>query len=396
MAVLFAEGFTGAPVPTSNTTWGWGPANGVYSLGWTLSAFVAGTSGVSATDGAIIAAIEPDPVFGERRQLRLAKANASYTNTLIQQAIKPLPRASEFQKIIIGMTATLDFTSSQNKNRWLYIGNQVGVPNSAYTAAQMNNLDGALALIRFTGDTIGSTGGTGLFPQNQNGPSIDLPNLAVGTFAHIEIMIEKDVPRTRVYIDGTLVSDAQRVPTTFSGFSVGQWIQTGAGGVANAKYSNIYVLGMDANHTARLGPAARILEVAPPGDMDVQWKRPDGYATNAEVMGQMFNVINPAYLAASKVGDYDVYSAPSAVAANAVQVFGAGIKVNAMTMAAGTHTIKPVVKTATGVHEVGSESTLLLGTLTPIFADTSVNPDTNAVWTPSAVNVAGFGVKLKS
>ena len=398
MAVLFAEGFTGAPVTTGLTagaSWEWGPNNGIVSLGWQLNAFYNGTVGtIGLTDNNVIASVEPDPIFADRRQLRLSKNLSASTITLIQQAIMPLTRASEFQKIVIGMTATLDSTSGTNGNTWLYIGSQEIVPSSTLTLAQWAARDGAIALIRMP---LTAGNGDAYFPQTQSAAAVAIPNLAKGTFAHIEVLIEKGVPRTRVYVDGSLVSDAPRVPSTFTGFTVGQWISAGAAGVHNAKYSNIYVLGIDGIHTGKLGPAARVLETPPPGDIDVSWQRPDSYATNAEVLGQMFNQQSPAYLAAKKVGDYDLYKAPSAVAANAAQIYGAGFRINAMTMAAGTHTIRPVVKTATSaVTEVGNEVTLQLGTLTPYFVDASANPDTGALWTPSAVTASGFGIKLKS
>lgn len=395
MSVLFAEGFTGTPVTVSNAagaSWVWGPTNGLYKLGWSLAARYNGTTGGISDDNNVIAAVEADPVFADRRQLRLSKNNTASTITLIQQAIQPVPTFSTSQKIIIGMTATLDTTTNAATNIWLVIGNQAEVTSSTLTTAAMNQLDGLLAMLRFDNDGTAQ----GLFPQNQNGAAVTIPNIVKGTFAHIEMIIEKDVPRTRVYINGNLVSDAPRVPSTLTGISLGQWVQTAIGGVHNARYSNIYALGMDAVHTARLGPAARVMEVTPPGDMEVHWTRPDGYASNAAVLGQLFNAPSPDYLAASNVGDYDVYNAPSAVAANAVKVYGAGLRVNAMTMAAGAHTLKPVVKTATGVHEIGNEAALQLGVLTPIFVDASVNPDTNAIWTPSAVTASGFGMKLKS
>lgn len=392
MAVLFAEGFTGAPVTTGLTagaSWEWGPNNNIVSLGWQLNARYNGTNGaISLTDNNIIAAVEPDPVFGDRRQLRLSKNLTGSVITLAEQVIQPIPDASKFQKIVVGMTAMFTTTNAAHNSTFLIIGGTTLFTSSTGSYPGTDNL----VQINFGANDTAYA----YFTQSGAGGATVLPTVKRGQFFHFEALIEKDVNRTRIYIDGELKAD-YAYAMQFNGLGLTQLITSGATGVHDCKFSNIYVLGLDTLHTGKLGPATRVMEVAPPGDMEVQWQRPDSYATNANVLAQMFGKPSPDFLAAKNVGDYDVYNAPSAVAANAAQVYGAGIRINAMTMAAGTHTIKGMVKPASSsATEVGSEFTLQLGALKPYFVDVSVNPVTNALWTPSEVTVAGFGVKLKS
>jgi len=377
MAVLYAEGFSSLPRASS--------ALGVTSLttlGYTPQVLNNGSSNVT-TNTAWQAAIEPDPTFGDRSRITMKCTNNAYT--WIASLRKSLDTRG-FNKFVIGFVGRVESPSVSAAVR---LAITPGLPASSTTLpADM------LAYVNIPLD--GTTKGTVAGPGTAAFPIDVVKNQEF----HMEVLIEDDVDRLRVYIDGVLKVDVTYTANFASatgGFTLSAWLPFTIANVSTGgAFSNIYVLGIDAVHTGTLGAAARVLEIAPPGDMDVQWKRPDSYATNAAVMAQMFNSASPDYLAASNVGDYDVYSAPSAVAANAVQVFGAGIKINAMTMAAGSHTIKPVVKTATGVHEIGTEAPLQLGVLNPIFVDASVNPDTNAIWTPSALTASGFGMKLKS
>lgn len=377
MAVLYAEGFSS--LPRASSAFG---VTSLTTLGYTPQVLNNGNSNVT-TNTAWQAAIEPDPTFGDRSRITMKCTNNAYN--WIASLRKPLDTRG-FNKFVIGFVGRVESALTTASVR---LAITPGLPTtSASLPADML----AYVNIPLDGTTKGYVAGYGTAPF-----TIDVVK---NQEFHMEVLIEDDVDRLRVYIDGVLKVDityTANFASATGGFTLSTWLPATMANVSTGgAFSNIYVLGIDAVHTGTLGAAARVLEIAPPGDMDVQWKRPDSYATNAAVMAQMFNSASPDYLAASNVGDYDVYSAPSAVAANAVQVFGAGIKINAMTMAAGSHTIKPVVKTATGVHEIGTEAPLQLGVLNPIFVDASVNPDTNAIWTPSALTASGFGMKLKS
>ena len=378
MAVLHAEGFSAVPrasTPFSTTA--------LLSLGYTPKVLYNGTLDATATSSYQLA-VAADPTFGDRSRITMLVTQNAYTWVA---SVKKNLDTRGFGKFVIGCVCRSETVGTTLTTQLIISGPTAFTSSNALTAD-------AFAVVTIPND--GTTKGTIAFGT---GTAVAI-DVVKGQEFHVEILVEDDVDRVRVYVDGILKLDNSWTGTfaqqaggvTLSSRLPAVTANTAAGGA----FSNFYVLGVDAVHTGILGAAARVLEIAPPGDMDVHWKRPDSYATNAAVMAQMFNSSSPDYLAASVVGDYDVYSAPSAVAANAVQVFGAGMKINAMTMAAGSHTLKPVVKTATGVHEVGTEAALQLGTLTPIFVDASVNPDTNAIWTPSALTASGFGMKLKS
>lgn len=379
MAVLFAEGFSG--VPRASTTFN---ATPLASLGYIGKAFSNGTTDVSG-NSSWQAAVVPDITFGDRN--RITMISTSNASRWMAQLRKPLD-TSGFTKFVIGFVARAESTATTTDTVRIMLTAGAPITSSDMPADVL-----AYVIAPLDGATKGFVKGkdTASFP-------IDVVK---GQEFHFEALIEEDVDRLRIYIDGVLKVDTTYTGTFASasgGFSLVTWVPLAltTTSATGASYSNLYVLGLDEVHTGTLGPAARIIEVPPPGDMDVHWARPDSYATNAAVLAQAFSEGAPDYLAASNVGDYDVYAAPSAVAANAAQIFGAGFKVKAMTMASGTHTLKPVVKTASGVHEIGKEAALQLGVIQPIFVDASVNPDTNAVWTPSAVSVSGFGIKLKS
>lgn len=377
MAVLFAEGFTG--VPRGSASFSATPLASLGYIGKVLFNGVSDQSGNTSWQAAVV----PDITFGDRSRITMLSTNNG--SPWIASLRKSLDTRG-FNKFVIGFVGRVESASVSAAIR---LAITPGLPASSTTLpADM------LAYVSIPLD--GTTKGTVAGPGTAAVP-IDVVK---GQEFHFEVLIEEDVGRLRIYIDGVLKVDVTytaKFASATGGFTLSTWLPFSITNVSTGgAFSNIYVLGIDDVHTGTLGPAARIIEVAPPGDMDVHWTRPDSYATNAAVLAQAFSEGAPDYLAASNVGDYDVYAAPSAVAANAAQIFGAGFKVNAMTMASGTHTLKPVVKTASGVHEIGKEAVLQLGVIQPIFVDASVNPDTNAVWTPSAVSVSGFGIKLKS
>lgn len=355
------------------------------AMGYTMKVVNNGTN-VVTTNASWAVEIAADAIFADRNRM-LMRCNF-HNYSWMAQALKPTDTRG-YQKFVIGCVAESMLSTAGEIVQVILSGpasitSSNAPPTDFFIAVNVPN-DGSKASYVYPGQAT----------------PVPIDNITEAKPFHIEVFVEEDVDRARVYIDGTLVADYSYTGTFASqngGFSmVARLPYPTTNTMVGVYFSNVYFLGVDSVHTGILGPAARVLEVAPASDMDVSWKRPDGYATNAEVMGQMFNQSSPAYLAAGSVGDYDVYGAPNAVAANAVQIFGAGVKVNAMTMAGGTHTLRAVVKTPTaGVTEVGPETTLQLGALKPSFSDISTNPDTGAVWTPSAVTAAGFGMKLKS
>lgn len=386
MAVLYAEGFTGVGRGSSSPV---APAASfiLSSLGWEATALYNGSSVVGDTDTNHSATVEADPIFATRNRLSAKATLVSAVSSYIQQYRMRLDTRG-YTKFVIGMVFSMDSTTNTS-GAFQFI---VGGPDAWTTT-------GATAPNQFIGLNIPDNGGDGFAWMFWGAGGPTTPLIKKGKTTHIELLIETDVQRVRVYLDGTLVGDAPysgAFASSAGGFSVLMRTQAQLISTVTMKVSDVYLLGLDSLHTGLLGPATRVMEIAPTGDMDVEWKRPDNYATNAQVMSQTFNNTSPAYLSAREIGDHDIYAAPSAVAANAGKVFGVGMKINAMTMAAGTHTIKPVIKNGSGIHEVGKESVLTLATPKMIFSDLSVDPDTNALWTPAAISAAGLGYKLKS
>lgn len=389
MTVLYAEGFTGIARGSRNFVEG--NTDPLFKLGWYLQGRYTGSNALSP-DGNVRTQINADPIFAARNVYTMAKTGNSTVDFFTQA--RKLVDTRGYDKFVFGGMVQTDtvgtdqsirvtlggptiWASSNSAFPWGDTFAQLIIPNNGAQGQVQNVINGSMAL----------------------SPSTELVK---GKPIHFEFLIEVDVKRLRLYLNGILSLDTS-LPANYvfaqqnGGISlISHNYPATTASPFSTTWSNIYLLGLDAVHTGILGPATRIMEIAPSGDMDVHWSRPDGFATNAEVLSQTFDNTAPAYLAARDVGDYDVYNAPSAVAANAAKIFGVGMKMNAMTMATGTHTVKPVVKTASGVQETGKEATLTLAVPTPIFADLSVNPDTNALWTPAAISAAGIGFKLKS
>lgn len=377
MAVLFAEGFTG--VPRANQVLS---ASSLAKLGYTLKAFNNGTSDVTA-NGAWTANVAADPVFADRNRMALQSTNNSYP--WAAQA-RMLLDTTGFEKFVIG------FTMETFSNTAL-----------ATTATQVVLSGPAL----WTGTTLPADAIVGIHAINDGvsdggsfkpGGSVEnIPGLVKGKLVHVEALIEQDVDRIRVYVDGVLRQDYTYTGTFASvngGFSLVTRFFTGqANTLSGAWFSNVYMLGVDATHPGILGPATRILEVAPQTDKDVEWKHPDAYASNAAVLQQYFDAANPAYLTTGGPAT-DLYGGLDAVGQNAAAVHGAVFKMQAMTMAEGTHTLASAVE-YNGTESIGTkEYPLTLATLNNFVMDVSKNPVTNARWTPQEIANAGFGFSL--
>lgn len=381
MAVLHMEGFTGIPRATSNFVAG----NALESLGWIVNGRYSGTNPVVA-DGNVVSTIEADPVFATRNQLSLNKTNPTAVSNYIKQIVKPLD-TSGFEKFVIGgmfMVTTADTTANSN---YFCIGDQTLWPSSSGSfplanifvqfAVPNNGADGII--YRGTGEVVGTT-----------------PLLKKGKWTHFELLLEQDVDRIRGYLDGTLVYDVTWTGTFASvngGVGFTDLRLNPTTGPDQTKISNVYVLGLDALHTGRLGAGARVLEVVPSADLAVQFSRPSSYASNAAVLAQMFNSTTADYLTAGDPAT-DLYTGIDAVAANAAQVYGAMVKVNAMSMADGIHTIAAAAKSGATNWVASKTYPLTLGIIKPIGMDVSRNPATNALWTPAEIAAAGIGFRL--
>lgn len=374
MAVLFAEGFTGVPRGSAMLS-----VSPLAKLGYDLKARL-GTSGDATSNSAFAVQVAADPVFADRNRAVLSSTNNG--SPWLSQMRMPLDTRG-FEKFVIGFTAeTLSLATAQT----------VQVVLSGNTPATTTALPADTIVAVIVPNDGVSPGGA-----YDGTTSTPLPNVAKGKLMHIEALIEQDVDRVRIYVDGVLVCDYTYTGTfakADGGFSlIARWPTAQANGSSGVYFSNVYMLGVDATHPGILGPATRILEVAPQTDKAVEWKHPDAYASNSAVLQQYFDAANPAYLTTGGPAT-DLYGGLDAVGQNAAAVHGAVFKLQAMTMAEGTHTLASAVE-YNGTEAIGTkEYPLTLATLNNFVMDVSKNPVTNARWTPQEITNAGFGFKL--
>lgn len=379
MAVLFAEGFTGVPRASTplNTT-------SLTKLGYIFKAFNNGTSDVTS-NASWNAQVAADPVFPDRNRMALQSANSTYQWEA--QARMPIDTTG-FDKFVIGFTAeTFSATALSTTFTQIMLTDNTQITTS-------NALPGGL-IVGVSVNNDGVTAGS-VFHDTAGG-STPLASAMKAKLMHIEALIEQDVDRIRVYVDGVLVQDYTYTGTfakTDGGFSLIARYPVGqANALTGVWFSNVYVLGVDAVHTGVLGPATRILEIAPQTDKAVEWKRPDAYASNAAVLQQYFDTATPAYLTTGGVAT-DLYAGLDAVGQNAAAVHGVAFKLQAMTMAEGDHSISSAVSYSSSQAIGAKEYPLALGVLNTFVMDMSKNPATNARWTPQDIANAGFGFKL--
>lgn len=391
MSVLFAEGFTGIArgtdgFPGTNVIANM-PNHRLYKLGWAPFSVYNGTSVGSSTAQVII---EADPVFGDRNRMDLKK-NSPGGWTWLQFMTQALD-TSRHDKFVIGFmcqTINTDVAAGRGISVAVFDGNaQTTLPTNAATTP-------ANLLCRFR---LPNDGAPGVAMSAAGTETTTSDQLKVGVDVHYEILIETDVQRLRAYANGILVLD---VPYTGAfksraGFALGMWTGTNSvdgTGTVDMKFSNVYALGIDTVHTGKLGPATRILEMAPPSDKTVEWNRPDGFASNAAVLQQLFDNASPKFLSTGGPAK-DLYTGFDAVAANAGELYGVSFRVRAQTMADGTHLLKGLVSSGTSELESANAATLQLANPANFSFDASVNPATGQKWTISQLTTAGIGMKL--
>lgn len=380
MAVLFAEGFTGVPRSGGVTL----SLSSLAKLGYVLKAFNNNTSDVT-NNSSWLTNIVADPVFADRNMMGLYSTNSTYQWEA--QARMPLDTTG-FEKFVIGFTAyTFSAATLATTFVQIMLTDNTQITNS-------NSLPAGLIV----GISVPNDGATAasVFHNTADG-STPVEGVVKGKLMHIEALIEQDVDRVRVYVDGVLVQDYTYTGTfakADGGFGIIARYPVGQANTGTGVYfSNLYMLGVDATHPGILGPATRILEVAPQTDKAVEWKHPDAYASNAAVLQQYFDAANPAYVTTGGPAT-DLYGGLDAVGQNAAAVHGAVFKMQAMTMAEGTHTLASAVE-YNGTEAIGTkEYPLILATLNNFVMDVSKNPVTNAKWTPQEIANAGFGFSL--
>lgn len=380
MAVIFVDGFTG--VTRKNT--------GVFSsttlgpLGYASVGYYGVGVIPEGTAAAGSFAIEADPTFASRNILRMYRQYTGNTN-LVLQAIQEMD-TSGFQKYVVGFMMRLDTADTSSTETYIGVGVKARFVSSSYSTSSDN-------LIQF--GVRGDPNANGTIYATRTGGSTSSSVVKKGQDIHVELLIEDDAKRCRVYLNGVLAYDYTlnvAYGSTAGGLSF--HMMTSGTALKTLTISNVYLLGLDTVHTGILGPATRVLEVPPTADASVQWDRPDTFQSNAAVMQQYFDNASASYLTAGDVGATDLYVGPNAVAANAVQVYGAAFKVNASSMVEGVHQL--VGSSASG--GVAGDSTrpvtLNFAVAKPVVLDVSVNPKTNQAWKPAEISAASIGFKL--
>lgn len=393
MSVLFAEGFTGIArgtdsFPGTNVIANM-PNHRLYKLGWApFSLYNSTTVGSTLAQGII----EADPVFGDRNRLDIKK-NSSGGWTWLQFVTQALD-TSRHDKFVIGFMC--QYLNNNNVSAAYGMSVAVFDGNAQTTLPTTSATTPANLLCRFRLPNDGVTAGVAMSAAGTETTTSD--QLKAGADIHYEILIETDVQRLRAYANGILVLD---VPYTGAfksraGFGLGMWsgpAATDGNGTIDMKFSNVYALGIDTVHPTKLGPATRILEMAPPSDQTVEWNRPDGFASNASVLQQLFDNSAPKYLSTGGPAK-DLYTGFDAVSANAGELYGVSFRVRAQTMADGTHLLKGLVSSGTSELESANAATLQLANPINFSFDASVNPATGQKWTVSQLAAAGIGMKL--
>lgn len=223
----------------------------------------------------------------------------------------------------------------------------------------------------------------------------------------LEVEIDTDDNLVRVWADDLLIVDsafgvgvlaaAKAVYDSGPGIMVGRY---GSTTLPIASIRDVYCLEVDAVAPfLRLGPTTQVIGEVPTDDADVDFTRPGGYASNAEVAALPVVPSPPDFLTADQVGQTDFYGVTgSEVAAAASQVYAIGVKTQVANFAAAAHTIGAVVRSGV-VPVTGTEP---LGAVSPgtgyvnrsaYFAE---NPDTLAAWTPQEAADAEFGLTVLS
>lgn len=387
MSVLFVEGFTGVPRGSSspNAT----PAI-LSTMDWRSSAYYNGSSLIPSTDTNHNIVVEADPVFPSRNRVSINGVLVTAVTSYVNQIARTLNTLG-YSKFVLGFVATYTGTATDANSVILSVMGPGTWTNSTGSGIANDT--------RFLDLTFPNNGSNGTAASIASGVAATTsPAVVKGTPVHVELLIEEDVDRLRVYLNGVLTTDGPYTGTFASatgGFSLAMRTGASQSNTANMKVSDLYMLGVDAVHTGILGPGARVLEVAPQADFAVQWDRPTGFASNAAVLQQYNSGAPASYLTTGDVAT-DLYVGPDAVAANAATVYGAAVKAYGMTMAEGTHVLTAATQYQGTDGQSAATGNLVLSTMNNYVFDVSLNPKTGLKWTPSEIAAAGIGIKLLS
>ena len=127
-----------------------------------------------------------------------------------------------------------------------------------------------------------------------------------------------------------------------------------AGAAGRWAISNFYVLSEDERApNVRLGATTRVIGVRPSSDVDVDFQRPAGFTSNAQIAAQSIVANPPLSLQAVAVGDQDVYAAAGDISTpNAKLVHAVATKVLVSNLEATAHRARALIRSSTGTERV--------------------------------------------
>lgn len=377
MAIIMAEGFKMYPLETAATYL----TSSLLKGGWTLLT-TASTNAASTSNQSF--AIVPDTIFPDRAVLRFN--NVSVTSR--QSTSASWDFGASPAKVLLGFTVLMVPPVATPTTKYEA---SFGVGPLRYHVAGAAPVDSRLFFrVNFNQASIAAPLGALMVPgETTTGTTVEWNR----TY-HIELLLESDVNRIRLYLDGVLAGDAAYAGTVADltkGFTI--FSSRAVPGAFSFEIGNIYAAQIDSVHTGPFGPAARVLEVAPTVDSTVQFQRDTAkYGSNAAVVGQDVNSTD--FVTAMDSGTKDLFNGASSLATSAAQVYGVAIKVRAQSFTADGHNMR--TKVAFNGVELDNTTNipLLVSGPTTAVRDASINPQTSAKWVPADIATAKFGYML--
>lgn len=352
------------------------------------------------------AEVVADPIYGSRNALRTRFNQSGNRTTALRCGF---PVSGSPTHVIFGARMRLAYPTAAQIEPHTFISHlNVAKPavsgNTEAAAFPANAWEAILRVDHRTGITY-----TGV-----SGSYVAVTSFVMPTDSDVYVEVEIDTVNNlvRVWVDDLLLIDsafsAPNLATASAAFSQGLSVYSASRNTSTSStgffsavtFRDIYCLAVDAVAPfQRLGPTTQVIGELPTDDAEVDFTRPGGYASNAEVAALPV-VLNPSdYLTADQVGQTDLYSvATSEVATAASQVYAVGIKTQVANFAAAAHTVGAVVRSG-AVPVTDTES---LGSITPgagfvnRAAYFTENPDTEAAWTPQEAADAEFGLTVLS
>lgn len=338
--------------------------------------------------------VRADPIAPERSALVYSSGNTTGANASTANS----QNAAQIRRVLSSNGAPIIGGFSLYVPQE-YVAAAAGSANSGSAVLRVNAAPWNYANWGITGGAVGADVALQIFNVGQDllvrALSTNQSSKAVvpGRLNYFEFRItEKDV---RVWLDDVLVlQHASALVPESVGFVFDQPTAAPApatfmqGLPSRWAISNFYVLAEDAvAPNVRLGPTTRVIGVRPSADVDVDFQRPAGYDTNAQIAAQHLVDAPVAALQSTQVGDMDVYAtALDTSTPNAKLVHGVATKVIASNLDSAPHAVRALVRSVSGVERVDEktrELKIVPGIVSPLaraFWDIARRPTDNKIF----------------